>query len=254
MGALGFSGDVVEHYHRYRRGYPPALVDAAVAAFGLTPDDTGVDLGCGTGQLTEPLAGRLGVVVGVDPEPDMLAAARGRGLANALWVRGSDADVPLLAAALRAPGVVTIAQALHWMDHDRLFPALRGWLRPGGGVVVVSNGTPLWLQDTDWSRALRGFLSAWLGSPLDARCGTDAATRGRYAASLRRHGFAVARQDFDHKAPLSTEQVVGGVLSALPADRLPRDRVGFAARVAAVVGGGPFTERVPVPALFARAG
>ena len=150
--------------------------------------------------------------------------------------------------------MVAVAQALHWMDHERLFPALRGLLRPGGGVVVVSNGLPLWHQGTDWSMALNAHMAAWLGTPLENRCGTDAQTREGYAESLRRHGFTVEQRDFDHTAPLTTEQVVGGVLSALPAHRLPRDRTAFAEELAGVVGGGPFTESVPVPALFATAG
>lgn len=34
-----------------------------------------VDLGCGTGQLALPMAGRVHAVVGVDPEPDILRRA-----------------------------------------------------------------------------------------------------------------------------------------------------------------------------------
>ena len=53
---------------------------------------------------------------------------------------------------------LTIAQALYWMNHQDLFRAVVPLVRPGGGVAVVTNGTPLWLQETDWSRALREFL------------------------------------------------------------------------------------------------
>jgi hypothetical protein len=38
---------------------------------------------------------------------------------------------------------------------------------------VISDGTPMWLQDSPWSRALRGFLEQWLGSPATSTCGTD---------------------------------------------------------------------------------
>ncbi|WP_431874551.1 class I SAM-dependent methyltransferase [Micromonospora marina] len=73
--ATGFGGEVAAYYARHRRGYPPGVLDALAAAFRLGADDTVVDLGCGTGQLSLPLADRVGTVVGVDPEPDMLAIA-----------------------------------------------------------------------------------------------------------------------------------------------------------------------------------
>ena len=73
---LGFRGEVADLYHRYRHGYPAAVIDALAGAFGLTGQDVVVDLGCGNGQLTLPMARRVRAVVRVDPEPDMLRRAR----------------------------------------------------------------------------------------------------------------------------------------------------------------------------------
>jgi SAM-dependent methyltransferase len=69
----GFRSEVADFYHKYRRGYPPAVIAAVADAFKLTGEDVVVDLGCGTGQLTLPIAGRVRAVAGVDPEPDMSA-------------------------------------------------------------------------------------------------------------------------------------------------------------------------------------
>jgi SAM-dependent methyltransferase len=69
---LGFGGEVAGFYHQYRRGYPSAVIDTLIDAFSLTSDDVVIDLGCGTGQLTLPIARRVRAVAGVDPEPDML--------------------------------------------------------------------------------------------------------------------------------------------------------------------------------------
>lgn len=160
----GFSGAVATYYARHRRGYPPEVLDALVAAFGLDSGDTVVDLGCGTGQLSLPLAARSGAVVGVDPEPDMLALARraalDTGVTNAAWLLGADRDLPVLGRLLgdRRIGALTVAVAIHFMDRDRLFQAVRPLLRPGGGVAVVTNGVPLWLQEAEWSRALPARL------------------------------------------------------------------------------------------------
>lgn len=158
---LGFRGEVVEFYHRFRRGYPAAVVDTVVESFDLTVDDALIDLGCGTGQLALPFAERVRAVVGVDPEPDMLQRARQaadeQGAVNVSWMLGQDSDMPAVGALLGAGslGAVTIGQALHWMNYDILFPALAPLVRRGGGVAVVTNGTPLWLQDTKWSKGAR---------------------------------------------------------------------------------------------------
>lgn len=116
---LGFAGEVVEYYYQYRHGYPEAVIDVLADLFGLGDRDVVVDLGCGTGQLTFAVAGRVGAVLGVDPEPDMLSRARQAageaGVGNVSWMLGADADMPALRGLLGDGSVaaVTIAQALH---------------------------------------------------------------------------------------------------------------------------------------------
>ncbi|MEV0005377.1 class I SAM-dependent methyltransferase [Micromonospora sp. NPDC050980] len=103
----GFSGEVATYYARHRRGYAPTVLDALTATFPLGADDTAIDLGCGTGQLSIPLAARIGAVVGMDPEPDMLALARCAGVdagtTNVTWILGGDGDHPPCPGCL-APG------------------------------------------------------------------------------------------------------------------------------------------------------
>ena len=98
--SLGFSGEVVDFYYRYRRGYPPPVIDSLVQAFDLRKHDIVVDLGCGTGQLTLPISERVRGVVGVDPEPDMLKralqTAQEQQTSNAIWMIGTDADIDVI--------------------------------------------------------------------------------------------------------------------------------------------------------------
>jgi ubiquinone/menaquinone biosynthesis C-methylase UbiE len=258
---LGFRGEVADLYHRYRRGYPSEVIDVLVRAFSLTEDDVVIDVGCGTGQLTLPIAGRVRTVLGVDPEPDMLQrgreAATDQGVGNAIWVMGSDSDTATLGGALvhHSVGAVTIAQALHWMDYDQLFPSVAALVRPGGGVAVVTNGTPLWLQESAWSKALRAYLEEWFDTTLTATCGTDAESQQRYKESLEAAGFDLTEASFDYSEELGLDDVVGGVYSALGEDRLPahEERAGFSDAIwRALKAHQPFVEPVHVAVLTGR--
>jgi SAM-dependent methyltransferase len=258
---LGFGGEVAEFYHRYRHGYPEPVIDAIADAFGLSDRDLVVDLGCGTGQLALPVSRRVRAVVGMDPEPDMLRrarqAARDADISNMSWLLGADTDLPVLQDLFGAGSIaaVTVSQALHWMRHEELFLAARLLLRPGGGIAVVTNGTPLWLQDSAWSRGLREFLERWLGTRLSASCGTDEQSQHRYQQALALAGYEVAAATVDYVAELSFDQLAGGVLSALPADRLPAadQRPAFAEQVRSAVGpGNRFAEPVHVAILTGR--
>ena len=226
-----FSGDIVQYYARFRRGYPPAVTDRIAEAFALTSDDLVLDLGCGTGQLTTALTRRVGTVIGMDPEPDMLAAAAAgtAGHRGITWVLGSDGDVPTLGRALRPLGALTEAVAIHWMDRNALFRAVKPMLRPGGGIAVVTNGAPLWLYDTDWSREVQSFLQEWQGRP-GASCQTDETGLRLTRDALTSAGYHVTEMTVDYAAPLAVDEVVGGVLSAM--DLPPQDlRRRFAAEL-----------------------
>jgi ubiquinone/menaquinone biosynthesis C-methylase UbiE len=258
---LGFSGEVADLYHRYRHGYPAAVIGELAGAFGLDDRDVVVDVGCGTGQLTLPMARRVRAVVGVDPEPDMLArarqAARDLGVSNVSWMLGGDGDIAALRGLLGdgSAGAVTVGQALHWMDHAALFRAVVPLVRPGGGIAVVTNGTPLWLQDTDWSRALRGFLERWLDTTMTSACGTDEDSQQRYRDDLAAAGFEVLSAAVDYVADLDLDQLVGGIYSALGVSRLPaaHQRPAFAAQVrAAVAPHDHFSEHVHVAILAGK--
>ena len=63
----GFSGEVAGFYAKYRRGYDPEVTGWLAEAFVLDSHGIVLDLGCGTGQLTIPLAARSHAVLGMDP-------------------------------------------------------------------------------------------------------------------------------------------------------------------------------------------
>ena len=83
-------GSAVAYYAQYRPGYPQDLVDALAARAGLDGTQRVLDIGCGTGQITIPLARHAQAVMAIDPIPGMLAggrqAARAAGAGNITWL------------------------------------------------------------------------------------------------------------------------------------------------------------------------
>lgn len=105
----------------------------------VAPDATILDVGCGTGLVTERLLDLVpgGRVLAIDASQAMVdAAARRLGTRAAVW-RADALDV-----AVAAPvDVVFSTAALHWVgDHDRLWSHLASVLRPGGRLEVQCGG------------------------------------------------------------------------------------------------------------------
>src|SRR5260370_3975017 len=111
----GCGGAAADIAHLYRHGYPAAVIDVLAEALEIGTGDLVVDVGCGTGQLTLPIAGRVRAVVGMDPEPAMLRrarqAARDADAANVTWVLRADTDLPALRSAFaeRSLAAATVA-------------------------------------------------------------------------------------------------------------------------------------------------
>jgi trans-aconitate 2-methyltransferase len=105
----------------------------------VPPDATILDVGCGTGRVTESLVALVprGRVLAIDADEDMVALARQRlGDRAEVWSQ----DVLDLEFADPVDVIVSTA-ALHWVtDHDRMWARLAGALRPGGMLEVQCGG------------------------------------------------------------------------------------------------------------------
>ena len=111
---------VAAEYDAVRPGYPLELVDAAVAAGSLDRDSAVLEIGCGTGKLTELLLARGLHVHAVEPGANLVEVARTRlGATGAVEFEiARFEDVRLPEAGFDA---VFSATAFHWIE-----PAV-GW-------------------------------------------------------------------------------------------------------------------------------
>jgi trans-aconitate 2-methyltransferase len=106
---------------------------------GIAPDASVLDVGCGTGRVTQELLALVpeGRVVAIDASQDMVNLARER-LGDRVEVWCQDA----LELELDEPVDAIVSTAtLHWVsDHDRLWERLGRALRPGGMLEVQCGG------------------------------------------------------------------------------------------------------------------
>jgi trans-aconitate 2-methyltransferase len=104
-----------------------------------------LDVGCGTGRLTDKLANRVprGRVVAIDRSANMIGTAREYLLPrHASRVTFAQADAAGLPFAAAADAVFSTA-TFHWvLDHERLFASIFAALKPGGRLVAQAGGGP----------------------------------------------------------------------------------------------------------------
>jgi len=144
-----FDDDDVARCYAYRPPYAPALYDRLLE---LVPRKHQlVDLGCGPGKVAAALAPHFTRTLALDPAAAMVDhAKRLHPRANIHWLHARAEDAPL-------PGridLVTAGTAIHWMQHDVLFPRLA---ERTNLLAIISLSAP-----PPWADANRAFMSRWL--------------------------------------------------------------------------------------------
>lgn len=167
-------------YARYRPPYPEEVWDLLIRETELGEASSVLDLGCGPGTATLPLARRVRLVTAVDAEVEMLIEGRTSAAAarvgNVRWVHSTAETFDGEAATYR---LAVIASAFHWMDRPVVAARCHHLLAPGGLLAVVNNPTPLmqirqregvgaaidevqtrWLRDDDFPLSTDGLARA----------------------------------------------------------------------------------------------
>lgn len=131
MATFAYKSFNSNKYAAFRPTYPSALFQK-VLAFHRGGRALALDVGCGNGQATKPLAPNFQRVVGTDPSEGMVMAALEDGdtQANVEYTVNSAEDLGFLGD--RSVDLVVSGQAAHWFDHAAWFREMARILRPGG--------------------------------------------------------------------------------------------------------------------------
>jgi SAM-dependent methyltransferase len=247
------------YYLRYRVPYPDKLIARIAERSRLKTGDGVLDLGCGPGQLGIAFA-RLGAkVTAMDPEPEMLAAARdGAGeVGVAITVRqGSSYD---LGADIGPLHLAVMGRSFHWMDRPATLSALDRLIEPGGAVVLFHDKNIA--ASADW----RGIVEDLAKTFSPERNADRERRKGRewepHEAVLLRSPFSkLERIGIVHERRLTIDDIVGRAFSTsvTSPQALGEKAAGFEsglrARLIEASPDGMFTEIVEVAGLLAFRG
>lgn len=124
-----------QEYARHRPRYPSALFDYLAS---LTPEHTlAWDCGTGNGQAAVELARHYERVVATDASADQIARAFEH---QRVEYRVEQAEAASFEPA--SVDLITVAQAVHWFDHDVFYAIVRRVLKPGGVLAVWTYHLP----------------------------------------------------------------------------------------------------------------
>jgi SAM-dependent methyltransferase len=173
MSDVQFPGrfrELVDFYTTGRPTYPRLLAHRVANLVGLDGSQTVLDLGTGPGFLALDFHPFAAKVIGVDPEAEMLRAAR-RNAAKAgkeiEFILGSASDLGPQFGRLH---LVTIGRAFHWMDRPRTLEALDALIEPSGGVALFQDSYPV-VPVNDWQPSFQAIVD-YYGTEDPARVRT----------------------------------------------------------------------------------
>jgi SAM-dependent methyltransferase len=126
-----------ELYDRARPGYPDQLFDNLAGLADIGPGSRVLEIGCGTGQATVPLAERGGEIVAVDLGASMAALARKKlaRFPSVTVIVSPFEEWPLPPEPF---DTVVVATAFHWLDPETRVTRVADALRPGGTLATIA--------------------------------------------------------------------------------------------------------------------
>jgi len=166
---MGRFASTVGLYEELRQPYPPEFFEDVAEQLKLSRRHALIDLGTGPGLLALGFAPFVGRLVGVDPEPGMLAAAREAAARAQVDLTLIEGKVETLATDIGSFELITIGRALHWMDRAATLKRFEILLAPNGRILICGSVTS---PENPWFTEYNAARRAWSSPQLWAEAGT----------------------------------------------------------------------------------
>lgn len=166
---MGRFASTVALYEGLRPPYPPELFRSVAQRLKLSKAHALIDLGTGPGLLALGFAPYVGRVVGVDPEPAMIAAALEAARRKGVDLTLIEGRAEALPATLGSFDLVTVGRALHWMEREGTLALLERLVAPAGALAIcasssAADGRNPWLDAYNTARRAVSPASLWAES------------------------------------------------------------------------------------------
>jgi len=138
-------GPAADEFQRYRPDYPPELYERILARVPEQRRERAMDIGAGTGIVTRYLIPNFHEVIAVEPDAQM--AAKIAELCPRAVIRIVSSEE--CEQERESVDLITIANALHWMNAERVLANVIRWLRPEGVLAVFDRPLPKAGPDVD---------------------------------------------------------------------------------------------------------
>lgn len=152
------------YYAKYRRPYPQEWLRDIVEYFSLDGEGTFLDLGCGTGELTVPLAAHFEKTIGVDPSNEMIEEAKKRAAEKKIeWVENKAED--FLREFDRTLRLTTAGVSLQWMNKAFVLEEIYAHTVRSGGMAIIGDASPVRGKDKTepWKIRRQEIIEKYLG-------------------------------------------------------------------------------------------
>jgi ubiquinone/menaquinone biosynthesis C-methylase UbiE len=171
-----------------------------------------LDIACGTGRLTFPLARYFAEVFAVDQEREMIDEGKRisseLNIGNIKWLTRKAEELDLSPESFQ---LITIGDAFHRFDQLRVLQTTFAMLARGGSLALVYSN-PITKGETNWQIALREVLLTWNSvAKKNAQAGNDSQF-GEF--TLRAFGFEKTfSREYEETIEVTAEEIIGYLYS-----------------------------------------